>query len=495
MPNTSRRRVGAALAIATVALLAVLPTRSEGAPAAGGPDLPVSHAGRWLADAQGRAVVLHGLNQVFKVAPFTPSSGGFGDDDAAFLQANGFNAMRVGVIWEAVEPSPGVYDDAYLDSVAQTVATLGAHGIVSLLDFHQDLYNEKFQGEGAPAWAVHDIGLPNPSLGFPWNYFGNPAEWHAWDAFWANVKAADGISYQDHYANAWRHVAQRFGGDADVYGYDLMNEPWPGSLFEQCLTPLVGCPIFDSVMTKFYRKVITAIRSVDPSTIAFVEPNVLNAQVDSTAVGTIADPNVGWSFHDYCGPQAVGLGSGICPILDTLTMGSDVGFANRRTWPAMLTEFGATRDVSNLTEVVQLADKYRIGWLEWAYTGNDITSQDSSAQALVLDPAQPPTGSNVVASTLKALAEPYPQVVAGTPTTWSFKNGVFTLTYTTTRVDATGPFPAGSETDIATPAVQFPAGYTVSATGASVLSAPGAPLLRIASNPGATTITVTVAPA
>ena len=37
-----------------------------------------------------------------------------------------------------------------------------------LLDFHQDLFHERFQGEGAPDWAVQDDGLPaEPQLGFP----------------------------------------------------------------------------------------------------------------------------------------------------------------------------------------------------------------------------------------------------------------------------------------------------------------------------------------
>lgn len=495
----SLRRVRVSAAAITVALTAaIVPNAAQPLGASTATTTiapPVRHVGSWLVDAQGRAVILHGLNQVYKVAPYTPSSNGFGDDDAAFLQANGFNAMRVGVIWEAVEPSPGVYDDAYLTSVAQTVTTLGAHGIVSLLDFHQDLFNEKFQGEGAPAWAVNDIGLPNPALGFPWNYFGNPAEQHAWDALWADAKAPDGIGLQEHYAAAWRHVAQRFGSNPYVYGYDLLNEPWPGTLFEQCLAPVVGCPLIDGLITTMYRKVVKAIRTVDPRTLAFVEPNVLNAQVDSTAIGPIADANVGWSFHDYCGPQEIGLGSGTCKTLDGRTMGYDVKFANSRKWPAMLTEFGATRDVANLTEVVQLADQLKIGWLEWAYTGNDITSQNSAAQALVLDPNQPPAGANVVQSTLAVLAEPYPQAIAGTPIAWSFANRVFTLSYRTTRVGSLFAFGPGAETDVAVPAVQYPGGYTVAATGATVVSAPNAPVLRIVSKPGAATITLTVSPA
>ena len=144
--------------------------------AAAGPVLPLSHKGRWLTDAAGRVVNLHGINMVYKRPPYAPDAAGFGDDDAAFLAAQGFNAVRVGLIYKAVEPQPGVYDDAYLDRIRATVDTLAAHGIVALLDFHQDMYNERFQGEGWPDWAVMDDGLPaQPASGFPNNYLLMPA--------------------------------------------------------------------------------------------------------------------------------------------------------------------------------------------------------------------------------------------------------------------------------------------------------------------------------
>ncbi|HUO70388.1 MAG TPA: hypothetical protein VMU39_06395, partial [Solirubrobacteraceae bacterium] len=72
-----------------------------------------------------------------------------------------------------------VHDDAYLARIAATVRTLARHGVLALLDFHQDLYNERFQGEGAPDSAVQDGGLANPKLGFPGNYLANPAVQHA----------------------------------------------------------------------------------------------------------------------------------------------------------------------------------------------------------------------------------------------------------------------------------------------------------------------------
>jgi endoglycosylceramidase len=178
----------------------------------------IGHAGRWITDGSGRVVVVHGLNMVYKVRPYYPAATGFGPDDAAFLQRMGLSVVRVGVIWKAVEPTPGVYNDQYLKHIAATVRTLAMHGIFSLLDFHQDMYNERFQGEGAPDWAVQDDGLPNAMNGFPVNYATNPALQRAEDHFWANSAGPGGVGLQDRYAAAWRHVARQFRTIRGVLG-------------------------------------------------------------------------------------------------------------------------------------------------------------------------------------------------------------------------------------------------------------------------------------
>ena len=43
-----------------------IPASAQAAPA-----LPLGHAGRWITDAHGRVVILHGTNVVFKVRPTT----------------------------------------------------------------------------------------------------------------------------------------------------------------------------------------------------------------------------------------------------------------------------------------------------------------------------------------------------------------------------------------------------------------------------------------
>ena len=51
--------------------------------------------------------ILHGLNMVYKRPPYDPGAVGFGADDAQFLRRNGFNTIRLGLIYKAVEPQPG----------------------------------------------------------------------------------------------------------------------------------------------------------------------------------------------------------------------------------------------------------------------------------------------------------------------------------------------------------------------------------------------------
>ncbi len=456
------------------------------------PTLGFSTAGGWLTDGAGRAVVLHGLNEVYKVAPFEPSAGGFGDDDAAFLAANGFNAVRLGVIWAGVEPQPGVFDDAYLASIAQTVRILADHGIVTVLDMHQDSYSTVFGGEGAPEWATLTGGLPNPIFGFPVDYPLNPAENHAWDAFWSNAAAPDGVGLQNHYARMWEYVADHFKDDPAVAGYEVMNEPWPGSPW---LATMFGGAAFDAQrLTPFYDQAVSAIRAVDPTTPVFFEPNTLFSQGVPTRLGAVDQPHTVFAFHDYC--TFSGFGDGIlCPLIDDTLTGNASAYARAHHIPAIITEFGSADGSKAIAGTMNAADRYGYGWLEWAYNGVPAVTGTSTAGALVFDPSRPPTGDNVDDARLATLAAPYPQLVAGTPNSWSFADGAFVLSYSTERADGLGGFAAGSQTVISVPALAFPRGYQVSVTGGQVVSGPNAPVLVIASDAGAAAVDVVVSAA
>ncbi len=453
------------------------------------PRLPLGHAGRWITGAGGRVVIVHGINMVYKVAPYYPAAAGFGDDDAAFLARNGFNAVRVGVIWKAVEPEPGIYDNAYLNHIAATVKTLARHGIVSLLDFHQDMYNELFQGEGAPDWAVQDDGLaPVPQRGFPGNYETMPALQHAYDHFWDNSPGPGGIGLQNRYAAAWRHVARRFRGERSVLGYELFNEPFPGTPYLSCVSAS-GCPAFDAELTAFDRRVDAGIRTVDRRTLVWYEPNVLFDYGFPTNVSALDDPRAGFSWHDYCLTD----GAQGCPS-NAATMANAAGHVARTHEATMLSEFGATASTADLASIVALADRNMVPWLEWAYCGCSDPTGAGNLEAIVLDPSKPPTGANVVRPTLRALVEPYPQLISGTPVSWGFSPSTrtFKFRFTTARAGGRGRFEPGSVTEIATPSLVYGGHYAVRVTGGAIVSSRGASTLRIVSCERARTITLTL---
>jgi endoglycosylceramidase len=500
MPMVNRW-AGAALAAVLVTVVPAAPAAGRphagpgaAVPAAAAPASPIGHAGRWITDSTGRVLVVSGVNMVYKLPPYAPDAAGFGDDDAAFLAANGFSAVRLGVIWKALEPQPGVFDDAYLARIAASVRVLGRHGIVSLLDFHQDMYNEKFQGEGAPDWAVDDNGLPAaPALGFPANYFFQPALRAAYDNFWANTPV-HGTGLQDWYAGAWDHVAAYFRGSPDLLGYDIFNEPFPGSRIYRCLVP-AGCMAADAILTRFDRKITAAIRRADPETMIFTEPWITFSEGYPTSAGATGDPHAGFSFHDYCPFTAIAAQLNVaCPPFSNATFANAERHSTRTGDALLLTEFGATSDPGVLSSAVSAAEKHRIGWLVWAYCGcgDPTTSGSPSSEGIVSDPVRPPTGSNVNEAMLAALAVPHPELVAGTPVSYGYDTSThtFTLGYTTRRADGAGAFPAGSRTTVAVPPLQYPQGYRVTVNGARVLSAGS--ILRLASCPGATDVTLTV---
>ncbi|MCA1726728.1 MAG: endoglycoceramidase, partial [Actinobacteria bacterium] len=87
--------------------------------------LPLSHEGRWITDRYGRVVIMHGVNMVAKLPPYDPGKMGFSDDDAAFLAREGFNTVRLGLIYKGLEPTRGRYDDAYLARITALARMLG----------------------------------------------------------------------------------------------------------------------------------------------------------------------------------------------------------------------------------------------------------------------------------------------------------------------------------------------------------------------------------
>ncbi len=461
-------------------------------------DAPLGHEGRWVTDRKGRVVVLHGFNMVYKRPPYHPLHAGFGKDDAKFLARNGFNTIRLGVIYAGVEPEPGEYDDAYLAKIAKTQRMLARYGIYSLVDFHQDMYNERFEGEGWPDWAVQDDGMPaEPKNGFPGNYLTMPALNRAFDHFWANDPGPDDVGLVDRYAAAWEHVAGRFESIPGLLGYDLMNEPWPGSEYPRCIST-EGCPAFDSgPLSDFTLKTIEAIRKADPRSLAWYEPlSVFNFGADTSVVDP-ADAHTGFSFHVYCLAGVVGGAEDDCATFEQMPFENADARSDETGDALLVTEYGATDDFATLERITSFADEHMIGWQEWHYCACDEPTSQAApdVQAIVIDPNKPPRGDNLKRGKLKVLSRPYPQVVAGTPEEWKFdlEEHTFDLTYKTKRASGKGRFKHGL-TDVFVPRLLFRDGYRVEIHGARVESKPDAKHLLLRGRRSASTVSVSVSP-
>jgi endoglycosylceramidase len=492
IPVSSATRRGHRAGRALAAVLAVAAVLGGGArfpavAAARQRAAPLGHVGRWITDAQGRVVILHGLNMVSKRAPYTPAADGFGAAAAATLADNGFDVVRLGIIYAAVEPRPGKFDLRYLRSIASTVALLARRGVYSLLDFHQDQMAEEFGGEGFPTWSVETDGLPVKKYPFPSGYLDSKALNRAFANFWADKPGPGGVGLQERYAAAWQRVARQFATGPLarwVLGYDLFNEPWPAD------------GTTDATLASFYAKVVAGIRSVDRRHLIWYEPNVLFDFGTPTKVPPLADGGLGMSFHDYClgNPKTNPAG---CAATERKVVANALAHSRSTRVALMMTEFGATDNYVDLRRVVRIADARQLPWIEWAYCGcGDPTGTvPPSTEALVFDPAKPGTGANVNVAKLKVLAEPYPRLVAGTPRSYAFEPGtrLFQLRYSTT-----GPggrrFGPGSCTAVVVPPVQYPAGYRVTVNGGRVISRPDAGVLEIESTGRARVVTVIVRP-
>ncbi|WP_067143193.1 cellulase family glycosylhydrolase [Microtetraspora malaysiensis] len=402
--------------------------------------------GRVITDEQGRTLILRGFNTAgsTKGAPDTLPELTKADIDREYRDM-GTNFVRFLIMWRAVEPQPGIYDTKYLDKVAEWVRWYGERGYHVMLDMHQDLWGNAITptgvaGNGAPAWATHLDGLPVDTDQPTWEtYYLEPGVIRAFDHFWDTT--GEHPELMDHYAKAWKAVAARFKDDPAVLGYDLMNEPWGGS---------VQGPRFEAgPLAALYRATIAEIRSVDPDGWIFLEPQAVGVNWGlPSALPHFDDPRDGapriaYAPHLY--PLPLDLG-------DDYTAGSKewtdrtIGWwrdnvlrtADRLGAPVLLGEFGLdmTRPgAADLVDrVVRLGEGMGAGMAYWSRDPGSWGPYDEKGKATPL---------------VAAYARPYPRAIGGVPVDIRSEARSLTVTF-----DANGTGP----TEIYLPAAGFPDG-------------------------------------
>ncbi|MEV0697857.1 cellulase family glycosylhydrolase [Saccharopolyspora sp. NPDC050389] len=331
---------------------------------------------RPLTDLDGRPLHVSGFNNgnsAKNAADAMPWTGP--DDIAAEATKIGSNSVRLLIFWSKVEPAPGTYDDTYLDDIAERIDWYSRSGMHVVLDMHQDMWGPAVTGNdrnnGAPAWATHFDGLP-AEVQDPWPLtYPQPGVTRAFDHFWGTTGKHPELA--EHFTKAWQHVAQRFATDRRVLGFDLINEPWGGS---------VPSPLFEQhLLGPLYQRTIDAIREVDDTHWIFVEPQALGVnQGLPSALPPLTDPRegearIGYAPHLY--PLLLDSGQTYTGLTRTLTLATikqwfatNTNTAQRLGAPLIIGEFGldATKPgaLDYVDDVRAEADKAGAGWWYWS---------------------------------------------------------------------------------------------------------------------------------
>ncbi|WP_162830350.1 cellulase family glycosylhydrolase [Amycolatopsis palatopharyngis] len=460
------------LRLSCLVLLAVLLASTAGTatarPAPGDAAQPpvLQRDGRWLVDQHGRIVLLHGVNLVWKHEPYVPpdSPEGFTSADADWLAEHGFNGARIGTLWAGVTPdAPGVADENYLDRWDRIVDLLAERRIWLQFDFHQDQWHETYGGGGVPGWAVHRplpfSLLPPVTAPFPFGYW-TPELSTVYDRFWAGKD-----DLLAGWAAAWRVVAQRWRDQPYSMGYDLLNEPWAGLEWGDCL--ITGCAgTYSRELQPAFEQALAAVREADPDGLVWFEPQQFagGQQVPTFFTPVEGEDQLGYSWHNYC-PEVFLESQGL--------PGSDVSkcaeFSDERNRAALeqgermhaaglMSEFGATDDIEALAIDTAVADRHFTSWMHWAYKQwNDPTTADQ-AQGLFHDDADLGSGKP---EKLRTLVRTYPQATAGTPLELTFDPGTGDFHYRYQPREAAAP------TEIFVSPLHYPGGYDVTVAGGS----------------------------
>jgi endoglycosylceramidase len=297
------RRLAAAAVLALLA--AAVPAQAARPdavlPLHAAPD-PGPRGGR-LVDRDGREVLLRGVNvnalaEYWRGSAF-PTTFPLDRGDPALMASIGWNAVRLLVSWSRVEPQRGVYDEAYLDQVADHVRRLEREGIATILDLHQDAWGPTLAAppgttcppgsspalgwDGAPAWATLDDGLPRCAPGDVRE--ASPAVRQAWQSFWAD---RDGI--RTAYTAMAAHLGARFATTRGVVGLDVMNEP---NAFG---------PAENVALSDLYGDTVRALRAAAFRGLVLFEPSALWSAIGRGAPPDFPrDRDVVYAPHVYTG--------------------------------------------------------------------------------------------------------------------------------------------------------------------------------------------------
>ena len=202
----------------------------------------------------------------------------------------GFNIVRLLVSWKALEPRPNPNLEEmlpegrqYLTLMKVIIDELYSRNIYVILDFHQDIANEIYGGDGFPDWTIAiDKEHEKPKAAKPdkkWQmkYMVSKSLKQTYKSFWENslTNTEEGLENFPVRTHLEKTIGQtvKFFKSMDngelhpaVLGVEPINEPHPSALPKN--------EFETKYLVEFYNNVNTEIGKIDKNLFLLIEPRV-----------------------------------------------------------------------------------------------------------------------------------------------------------------------------------------------------------------------------
>ncbi|MDW0205529.1 MAG: cellulase family glycosylhydrolase [Nitrososphaeraceae archaeon] len=265
-------------------------------------------SGSWFRDEEKRYVLFRGVNfgSRSKLPPYLPIAPLDVHDISKLdlkkeiesvktgldlLKNLGFNIVRLLISWKALEPRPNPNLEElqpegrrYLEYMKEIIDELHARNLYVILDFHQDIANEVYGGDGFPDWAVsideeHEKPKPptKPDKKWQFKYMINKSLKETLKSFWENdlTNLDEGLKnypVRTHLEKTIGQTVKFFKSLNDGLGHPAIlaiepfNEPHPSTIPKKEFEA--------KYLMDYYRNVNSEIEKFDKTLFIFIEPRV-----------------------------------------------------------------------------------------------------------------------------------------------------------------------------------------------------------------------------
>jgi hypothetical protein len=265
-------------------------------------------SGSWFRDEEKRYVLFRGVNfgSRSKLPPYLPIAPLDIHDISKLdlkkeiesvksgldlLKNLGFNIIRLLISWKAIEPRPNPNLEEllpegkkYLEYMKEIIDELHARKLYVILDFHQDIANEVYGGDGFPDWAIaideeHEKpkAPTKPDKKWQFKYMINKSLKETLKSFWENdlTNLDEGLKnypVRTHLEKTIGQTVKFFKSLNDGLGHPAIlavepfNEPHPSTI------PKKDFEV--KFLVDYYRNVNSEIEKFDKTLFIFIEPRV-----------------------------------------------------------------------------------------------------------------------------------------------------------------------------------------------------------------------------